>query len=160
VKATTIAYCSLLAVFAIQSTTAGGDATPKKLAASSGDTWTGFYHVELHGDILLYWHDYAPYGAEDGADVQRIKPSIQDWRAFREALDAIGIWRWRSGYSTGVTDATDWRVDIQYSDRTIKSGGDSGAFPSKEGIPCPRSDQYRLYVKAMRKLLDRDTFPE
>ena len=159
-KATTLTFCSLLTLLCIQGVAAERNSVPKKLIASCGGTWTGFYHVELDGTTLLYWHDYAPYGRSEKDSAARIKPSSQSWSEFRRALDAIGIWRWRSDYSAGWSDSTRWMVEIEYSDHSIKSGGDSSTFPDKEGVPCPRDDQYTRYVKAMRKLLGRDSFPE
>jgi hypothetical protein len=152
--------CSLLAFSGFHCTAAETDAIPKKLHVFAGNFWVGPYQVELDGDTLLYWHA----GPKDGTSAERIKPSLTSWREFRRELDAIGIWRWQSDYSThDIDDATEWIFEIQYSDRSIKTGGDSGVFPNKSGAPVSRvmaGDLYTRYVKAMQKLLDCDTFPE
>ncbi len=161
-KATTIAICGLLALSCVRGVAAESDALPKKLVAFSGGTWTGFHHVELAGDTLLYWRG----GPKDKESAERIKPSPERWSEFRRELDAIGIWQWRSEYSTrAIYDATAWIFQVEYSDRAIKTGGDSGVFPDKTGAPTSNraadaAEQYTRYVKALQKLLGRDTFPQ
>jgi hypothetical protein len=161
-KATNIAICGLLAFSCVQAAAAQSDAVPKKLVAFSGGTWTGFHHVELDGDTLLYWRG----GPKDKESAERVKPSSERWREFRRELDSIGIWRWRSDYSThAIADATAWSLDVEYSDRHIKTGGDGGLFPDQAGAPAPHrsaheTDQYTRYVKALQDLLGRDTFPQ
>jgi hypothetical protein len=160
-KATNIAICGLLALSACGGVAAENDALPKKLVAFSGGTWTGFHHVELEGDILLYWRD-----PKDKKSGERIKPSPERWSEFRRELDAIGIWQWRSEYSTrAIRDAPVWTFEVEYSDRRIKTGGDSGVFPDKSGAPTSfraagAAEQYIRYVKALQKLLGRDTFAQ
>jgi len=161
-KARNIALCGLLALSCVRGVAAESDALPKKLAAFSGGYWTGLHHVELEGDTLLYWRG----GPDDKKTAEHIKPSAQQWRDFRTELDSIGIWRWRSDYSTrAIFDATAWISEIEYSDRSIKTGGDSGIFPDEAGSPAPDRSQrsrepYTRYVKALQKLLCRETFPQ
>jgi hypothetical protein len=161
-KATNIAICGLLVFSCVRAAAAEGDALPKKLIAFSGGTWTDFHHVELEGDTLLYWRG----GPKDKERAERIKPPLERWSEFRHELDSIGIWRWRSDYSThAIADATAWVFEVEYSDRRIKTGGDGGLFPDQAGAPAQHrsareTDQYMRYVKALQQLLGRDTFSQ
>jgi hypothetical protein len=156
-RAAILTFCGLMSL-ACFGFAAGADIVPKKLTAFAGNTWVGPYHVALEGDTLLYWHG----GPKDRASAERLKPSLKSWREFRRELDAIRIWRWHSDYSThAVYDATGWIFEIDYSDCSIKTGGDSGVFPDRDGTArTDTSEQYMRYVKALQKLLSRDTFPQ
>jgi len=164
VRAALLICCSFLAVFSSRFVRADGETLPKKLSAYSGGGWTGFYFVELDGDSLLYWRD-----PSNKDTAERIKPSLANWRAFREELDAIAIWQWHSDYSTrAIFDATHWTFEVEYSDRSVKTGGDSGVFPDKDGsavspsraFPNYAPESYVRYVWAVQKLLDCREFPQ
>ena len=160
-KTTNIALCSFFVFFCVRAVTAESDMLPKEFKAYAGGGWAGFHYVELEGDTLLYWQG-EPEAKEKA---ERIKPPVERWSEFRRELDAIGVWRWQSDYSTrAIFDATHWTLEVNYPDRSVKTGGDSGVFPDETGAPTSdRSlhgrEQYTRYVKALRKLLSRDTFP-
>lgn len=160
-KITIIALCGLLASSYAAEVSAESNVVPKTLKAFAWGGWNGLHHVELQGDTLLYWREPAK-----DKEPERIKPPVERWDEFRRELDAIGIWRWRSEYATrAIFDATSWTFEIKYSDRSIKTGGDSGIFPDETGAPTSdpsahEREQYTRYVKALQKLLGRDTFPQ
>jgi hypothetical protein len=151
----------LLLLTCVRFAGAADEFLPKKLVAFAGNTLVGPYHVELEGDTLFYWRG----GPQDKAKAEQIKPPPERWQEFRRELDAIGIWRWHSGYSTrAIYDATGWVFEIEYADRKIKTQGDSSVFPNATGSPVPfggphAGDYYRRYVEALRKLLGLYQFP-
>jgi hypothetical protein len=162
VKIATFIFCSVLHVISTHAGAAAANEVPKCLNVWSSGYWTGWHHVELVGDMLLYWRN--PRAPRDTDTPERIKPSAEKWEQFRKELDSIDIWCWHSDYSTdGIFDATAWRADIDYSDRSIVTGGDGGVFPEKDGAPGSDNSptayqQYSRYVKALQALLDCDTF--
>jgi hypothetical protein len=160
----TLISCSILCLVSEYAVAAEADVIPKCLNAWSSGYWTGWHHVELVGDILLYWNNS---DAPRDTDIpQRITPSLASWRRFRQELDAINVWCWHADYSQEIFDATAWRFQIDYSDRSLNTGGDGGIFPKKDGTagdgeaawPYP-TEPYLRYVKAVRVLLGSDTFP-
>ena len=151
---------SLLLFFAcVRAAIAADEFLPKKLVAFAGNTWVGPYHIELEGDVLFYWRG----GPQDKDKAEEIKPTAEQWREFRRELDAVGIWKWRANYSTGeiIHDDTAWMFEVEYTNRKIKTGGDSSAFPDVDGSPVREGDPhyYNRYVEALRKLLGLYKFP-
>lgn len=158
----TLFIACILQLLSYENSKAGqSEVVPTKLIAFAGNTWVGSYHIELDGGTLLFWHG----GPQDRTNAERITPSLEDWRKFRKELDSNGIWQWQSEYSTrAIYDSTGWIFEIRYADRRVKTEGDGGVFPDKDGAPIRAftqgaEAQYARYVNALRKLIGRDEFP-
>jgi hypothetical protein len=42
-------------------------------------------------------------------------------------MNEVGVWRWRAEYANaGVTDGTQWRLEVAFAGRKAKSSGSSG----------------------------------
>jgi len=92
-----------------------------------GGTW---YQVDLDANeqtIEYTWH--GAVNRRKGRE--RVAPSGDQWRSFRDDLDELGIWNWVERYSaTDVVDSTNWSVLIHWGTRRIESSGSSD-FPRK-----------------------------
>jgi hypothetical protein len=132
---------------------------PTKLDVYVGSSVFGAWHVELHGHSLTCIE-------QSGREAQNslpVTPTKEQWRAFRRALDDLPIWKWKSDYpSSGVIDGTQWRLEIAYSDRTVKAKGNNN-YPDKQGKPSsPRwTASFQSFVAAVKKLLRKEAlFPD
>lgn len=81
----------------------------------------------------------------------RVRPSAEEWNAFRKKLNEIEIWDWKSEYiDPSMSDGTSWRLIIVYSlqgDYDVVSYG-SNEFPEKFGH----------YIFAVEELVGDRTF--
>jgi hypothetical protein len=147
--------CNILCLGTKPAEAAEANVLPKCLSVFSSGNWAGWHHVQLVGDTLLYWRN--PRAPRDTDSPERIRPSLASWQEFRRELDAIDIWHWHSDYSIGgIFDATAWRFEIEYADRSINTGGDGGLFPDEGGAPGPLNsrsayERYSRYVKRCRR---------
>jgi hypothetical protein len=86
------------------------------------------YHVTWNGTTLTHQHlghFYAP------GPTTELRPSRDEWAAFRRALDDIGVWRWNDSYrDLAVMDGTNWTFAVRFSDRRVESKG-SNAYPPR-----------------------------
>src|SRR5262245_59248142 len=88
--------------------------------------------VVLEKGVLVYTR----YGT-GGTKQQRkeIRPTPEQWRRLRQALDAINVWRWRADYpNPNVADGLGWEIEVAYADRKIFAAG-SNNFPDDTGRP-------------------------
>jgi len=90
------------------------------------------YSVELHDGLLTY----TIFGKwRINAKQETITPTEAQWREFRQTLDDLRIWQWRTDYpSNGVVDGTQWSLDIAYADHTLHTHGDNN-YPDHTGKP-------------------------
>ncbi len=121
---------------------------PKAFRAVIGGLEGSTYTVEL-GDGALHYTEQREtsvgYGVTSSATVT---PTPQQWQEFRKSIDQFAIWRWRPNYPNhGIEDGTQWRFDLECSDRAIKTEG-SNDHP----------DHFDRYLAAVQKLLDGKTF--
>jgi len=119
----------VLACLAVSSALALDDPRPRILRASHGGV-----SVELQGSVLRY---------SRGARKENLRPTPQQWRAFRHALDEVDIWSWRENYERSVTDGSGWTVHIEYAERRIDSHG-YAAWPDWRA--------FRRYLYALQTL--------
>jgi hypothetical protein len=89
--------------------------------------------VILRKGVLVYTQNNF-----DGTKHQKeVKPSLAQWRRFRQTLDAINVWRWQARYSNpNVADGLRWELDITYSDHAVHS---EGANDNPDGFDKLRS---------------------
>src|SRR5436190_17757338 len=116
---------------------------PKTFTAYIGGFNGPSYLVELHDGALTYTS-----GLRGARIHSSITPTPAQWRKFRETLDVLDVWHWRSDYSNEtIRDGTQWQLTLEYTDRAVKTGG-SNAFPK----------QFDPYLAAVQKLLDGKAF--
>jgi hypothetical protein len=71
-------------------------------------------------------------------------------------IDTCDLWNWEIRYDNkDICDGTQWHIDIQMGTRAITSYG-SNAYPGESVDDY--SPAFRLFVQAMRKLLDGRSF--
>jgi hypothetical protein len=113
---------------------------PERLNAYIGSTWSPLCTVGLTNRVL-------EYSAANRIALQKslqaeIVPSTEQWREFRQTLDDLNVWRWRSNYASRIVDGSYWSVEIIYSDRTLRAKG-NGNYPKA----------FTDYLAAMEELL-------
>jgi hypothetical protein len=96
--------------------------------------------VGLTNRVLTY-SAANPFAPQKNLQAEII-PSAEQWHEFRQTLDELNVWRWRSNYASHIVDGKYWSVDIVYSDRTLRAEGSSN-FPKA----------FEDYLAAMEKLL-------
>ncbi len=125
---------------------------PKHFSASIGGFLGPSYQLELHGDTLTYT---ASKSGQRDPQRATITPTPEQWRDFREALDALKVWQWRASYpSNGTMDGTQWALDVEYADHALKTSG-SNCYPDATGKPngAPEfTKTFNLYLAALKKL--------
>jgi hypothetical protein len=153
-------WVATLSLLAIGTMISGADLppVPKHFSASIGGFMGSSYQLELDGDTLTYTTT-----GRGHRDSQRatITPTPAQWREFREALDALKVWQWRADYPTnGTVDGTQWALDIEYADHSLKTRG-SNCYPDSTGKPNGKPEStktFNLYLAAIKKLTGGKTF--
>jgi hypothetical protein len=133
------------------------NAIPQRFHARVGG-FNGFtYEVQLQDGRL----EYARSGGGQKSRRASVRPTMEQWRKFRRELDAIGIWRWRAQYvNPGVTDGTQWSLEVAYPDRALKTQGSNdypGDAPNPSGVPSA-SKAFARYLKAVQRLVGGRAF--
>jgi len=144
-------------------TCAAGDESvvPQRLDIYVGSAIFGAWHVVLHGRSLTCTQEQS--GREDQNSLP-VTPSVEQWRAFRQALDKLRVWKWQPDYpNDGTADGTQWRVHIAYADKTVAAKG-SNNFPGPDGMPhsAPyQTETFRAFIDAFKALLGKKSlFPD
>ena len=73
--------------------------------------------------------------------IETTAPSIEQWRKFKEALNELGVWNWKTRYGsdeTGAGASSSWQLVLKYPKRSLTSRGSLGA---------PK--QFQQFVKAL-----------
>jgi len=143
-------------------------ALPKRLRIGIGGYFGPCYGVTLEKGHLIYTYSArGPSGGEPKPEwpldpklrellgleplpvPDEIQPSPRQWRAFRKALDRIGVWSWKRHYPNppGFCDGTGWSVKIVYSDKKLLSSG-SNSYPGR--------DDFRRFSRAVARLIGRE----
>ena len=135
----------------------GTGATPQRFDARVGGFLGYTYQVQLQDGLL----QYARFGGGHKPTHARVRPTMEQWTEFRRELDAIDIWRWRAQYvNLGVTDGTQWSLDVAFRDRAIKTQGSNeypGTMPDFSGGPSA-SEAFTRYLKAVQRLVGGRVF--
>jgi hypothetical protein len=146
-------FCLLSPVRAASEATAA----PERFRARIGGFLGYTYEVVLKDDYI----EYARSVGGQKPLRARVRPTVEQWRAFRTELDAIGIWEWRAQYSDPkVADGTQWSLEVAYPDRSIKTQG-SNDYPGarSESTGGPVSGKiFTRYLKAVQRLLGGKSF--
>lgn len=62
----------------------------------------------------------------NGFEVEKIKPSADEWKEFWSGLNKIGLWSWKSSYENlNVLDGYTWYLHIISPSNSIKSTGEN-----------------------------------
>lgn len=133
-------------------------ARPQALQARIGGFLGPSFQVTLEGDTLQY-EARRPGGRLESAAT--LRPTESQWRAFRAALNAQGVKRWRPRYiDAGVADGTQWSLNITYPDLKVQVSG-SNQYPNHTGQPGPGAQPtraFQAYLNAVEALVGGRTF--
>jgi len=128
---------------------------PKHLRASIGGYFGPSYSVELTDQTLFCmalserWRS-AP--AELPGPAWLVEPTVEQWRAFRRALDKINVWQWQADYpNPGVCDGTGWSFEVAYSDHALETGGDNN-YPDAQGDPTNSPQGTKTFDRLLRAI--------
>ena len=108
--------------------------------------------VQLRGDCLVY-ETFRPGHVRDAA--AEVRPDAAAWQRFWAALERLGVWRWRSEYSSSVYDGRQWALEIEYGGKHLAANG-SNAYPDalarvvRTVEPTPT---FRAFERAVSELL-------
>ena len=131
---------------------------PATFKASIGGFFGSTYRVELQDGTLRYTKTQ-PGGQKPKTET--VTPTPEQWRAFREALDEVKVWKWKKDYiNSSVADGTQWALEITYADHTLKTRG-SNSYPDDAGEPSAKPDPtkaFARYLQAVEKLLGGKSF--
>ncbi len=115
---------------------------PEQFEATIGGYMGSAFWIKLVDGILEYRQAEVGY---EYADPEYLELSARKWVNFRQKLDAIGVWDWkttdeskmRPAYENpGVMDGTGWSLQIDWGDRRLRSSGDNNG----PGFPFAPSD--------------------
>lgn len=85
---------------------------------------------------------------------EEIVPTVEEWQAFKRALDKIGVWEWEHEYpNPGICDGTSWCVKIRWGNMNVFSHG-SNNYPGRDH----NSSEFEAFLKAVRKLIGGKDF--
>jgi hypothetical protein len=147
----------LLIAFTALSSVAYGQ-TPSRFRASIDNFDRHTYTVELRDGRLVY-EDATTKATPEPV---MITPSPERWRAFRRALDEIGVWAWHDSYMPNepVFDGTSRSLSLRYSDRSLVTSG-GNCYPDAHGDPTGvalRPPAFRQFETAVEALLGGRAF--
>jgi hypothetical protein len=125
---------------------------PKHFTAYIGGFFGPSYRIELNDGVVTYYRN---------KERLTITPTPVQWYDFRQALDQLKVWRWRTNYpSQGTADGTQWSLEIAYGDHALKSSG-SNNYPDLNGEPNNKpqwTQTFGFYLAAVRKLIGDKNF--
>ena len=123
---------------------------PKAFKVSIGGHFGASYKVELADSGKLIYHQIPKGFTEAGGTSKEIWVTESMWNEFRQQLNQAEVWKWRRRYDDlTVADRTVWKIEIEYSDQSIKSSG-SNAYPIEK--------QFSLFLEAVSDLADGNPF--
>jgi hypothetical protein len=134
---------------------------PTRFTVGIGGFLGASYSVELRDGALLYTSYTSPEGGRRNQKQETLTPTAAQWRDFRRTLDDLKVWQWRADYPNhGVSDGTQWSLDIAYADHSLTAHGDNN-YPDVTGKPNGSSDStktFNRYLAAIKKLLGGKSF--
>jgi hypothetical protein len=132
-------------------------AMPKKFVMALNGFMGAGKGVLLEKGVLVY----TIYGRNGSPERKEIRPTPEQWRRFRQALETIDIWRWRADYpNPAVADGLRWEIDLAYADRTVHATG-ANNYPDDAGRPtgsATASNAFDRLCAAIRELLGDPNF--
>jgi hypothetical protein len=133
-------------------------ATPTKFSMTLNGLMGAADGVAWKDGILVH----TQHGRDGSTQRKEIRPSPEQWREFRRALDAINVWRWQAKYPNpgGVADGLQWVLDLTYPDHTLHVEGDNN-YPDDNGRPVNAAQQTQAFQRlraAVQALLGDSSF--
>lgn len=125
---------------------------PVAFSAGLGGFLGSSSRVTLQEDgTLLYQHHPHTFAGSPGTSRKTIRVTEEQWRLFRNEVDAARVWGWKARYENpAITDGTQWFLELRYSDgKSIKSAG-SNRFPAEKN--------FTRYAEAVRRLTGETNF--
>ena len=110
----------------------------------------GAYEIKLQSGSLLCSKSVR------GKDTSlKVSPTAWRWAEFRQTLDRVGAWHWRTDYRNDrVTDGAYWFLTVIYPDRTVRASGPN-SYPDEKGKPGPEvayTKAFETYTRALDRL--------
>jgi len=148
----------LIAVVAIPFASVASAQAPSRFSTSIDNFGGHSYGVELRDGKVVY----SDTTAESAAESTAVIPSPEQWRAFRHALDEIGVWAWHQTYMPNeiILDGTSWSFSVRYPDYSLVTGG-GNCYPDEHGEPTGvplRTPAFRQFEAAVEALLGGRSF--
>ena len=146
---------TMLAWITIVATTAQADDKPDRLIINLGGFDGPSYELVLSNGVL--WYKSGDYIFQlESRKAEPIQPSDEQWKNFRESLDQLDVWNWKTNYvDLKVLDGTQWGLTIAYSNRTMTIEGSNGYPGSKDAQP---SDLFNNFLSAVEQLIGGKKF--
>lgn len=94
--------------------------------SKSGPTWS----VAMAGMGALSWRFDPDSGGEKPTRFETVSIPVERWKAFRAALDSAGAFDLEPKYKGEVKDGADWRLSVDFGDRSVTARGHDGGAPS------------------------------
>ena len=153
-----MARCLFIAAFAIAITAVASAQVPSRFSTAIDNFGGHSYSVELRDGKLVY----SDTSAKSAAEPITIIPSLEQWHAFRRALDEIGVWVWHQTYMPNeiIVDGTSWSFSVRYPDRSLLTSG-GNCYPDAHGEPTGvplRTPAFRQFEAAVEALLGGRSF--
>jgi hypothetical protein len=112
---------------------------------------SGFEHFGFEIELLRTGQLKITTGFRDG-EPSFITPTPEQWEKFWHEVDAIGVWTWKSSYSSMVLDGSWWEIDIAHGTRRLQSEGNN-AWPESEDpagpLTYPAAGQFERFLRAI-----------
>ena len=125
---------------------------PTNFYISIGGYMGTSYCVEMEDGYLTYKTFDLGY---KNRKKSKIIPTFQQWKTFWHQIDTLNIWDWKSNYpNPGICDGTQWKVEIYYDDKQLKSCGDNN-YP---GVSTRSKQMFQKFFEALRNLLGGVSF--
>ena len=105
----------------------------------------------------LHYYRFAVMNGKNLIESKKIAPSGEQWMAFWDRVNDIGIWQWKPYYpNPGVLDGDKWEIDIAVGKQRISSQGE-GNYPkqnySLSQNELGRSKTFLDFITAVRDLI-------
>jgi hypothetical protein len=135
-------------------------AIPIELKISTGTVFGAKFTLELRdGDDLILRS--TPGRGEKTESTIALHPSLEKWRAFRNGLDNLNIWSWKTEYvdKAAPTDGYSWQVELTYPDHKLVSHGyeaaptHDGSWSPMKGMNSGSDSTYSDFTRAVSALL-------
>lgn len=123
------------------------DRTPSELRVFFGGFHASTFRLELTNGVLLYGADRQPL------EPLEPQPTLQQWKAFRDALDSAKVWSWQASYhDPTVLDGIQWELKVVYRDRRLDSAGSNRYPGSSESHPMRAGKAFTKMLAACSAL--------
>ncbi len=133
-------------------------AVPQRFSVFIGGFMGESFQLQLKDGALIYT---VLSRAQSSEKRSLIRPTLEQWREFRQTLDRLRVWKWRPDYpNAGVMDGTQWSLEIAFEDRAIQTRG-SNNYPACGGQPADQLEPtgcFKEYLDAIKKLIGDKPF--